>query len=77
MPAANEGYTLTHLMLARLGGRVYFKYIESEANPSDGCSRAGLLDEWTLHQGWLLMPAELPPLFYTGFKSLAEAVTLI
>ena len=68
---------LTHLMLAQLGCRVYFEYIESEANPSDGLSRAGLLDEWTLQQGWLLMPAELPPLFYTGFKSLAEAVTLI
>ena len=29
---------LTHLMLALLGCRVYFEYIESEANPSDGLS---------------------------------------
>ena len=36
-----------HLTLAKLGCRVFFEWIESSANPSDGLSREGLSDQWT------------------------------
>ena len=68
---------LTHLMLARLGCRVYFEYIESEANPSDGLSRDGLLDSWTQAQGWTLLQAELPPFLHGAFDSLSAALCLV
>ena len=68
---------LTHLMLARLRCRAYFEYIESEANPSDGLSRDGLVDSWTMAQGWTLLPANLPPLLRCAFDSLSAALSLV
>ena len=38
--------SLAHLLFARLNCRIFWEYIESDANPSDGLSRRGLLDEW-------------------------------
>ena len=46
--------------LARLGCRLWLEWIDSESNPSDGLSRAGLDDEWTQHQGWSLMEFDFP-----------------
>ena len=67
---------LTQLLLARMGSRVYWEWVESDANASDGLSRAGLHDAWSLQQGWLLAPVHLPDILHTGFESLAEAVRL-
>ena len=69
--------SLAHLMFARLRCRVYFEYIESHANPSDGLSRAGLEDTWTLLQNWKLMTAEIPDLIAVAASSLTAALRLI
>ena len=41
--------------------------IDSEANCSDGLSRLGLLDPWTLRQGWLLSEAATPQVLHRRF----------
>ena len=46
--------------LARLGCRLWLEWIDSESNPSDGLSRAGLDDERTQQQGWSLMEFDFP-----------------
>ena len=69
--------SLTQLLLARLSARVYWEWIESEANASDGLSRLGLSDPWSIAQGWRLSSALLPSILRTGFDSLAQAVQLI
>ena len=51
----------TSLWSARLDSRIWFEYVESEANISDGLSRLGLSDPWTCSQGWALFPALIPP----------------
>ena len=43
-----------------LQARVWFKWIDSASNPSDGLSRAGLEDSWTLQQGWDLAEVDFP-----------------
>ena len=50
--------SLCHLAWASLSARVWIEYIPSDSNPSDGLSRDGLRDEWTLKQAWQL--GELP-----------------
>ena len=65
---------LTHLMFALLGARVYFEWVDSEANPSDGLSRLGLLDPWTLCQGWSLLEAPLPPWQVLSGATFSEAI---
>jgi len=50
----------THLMLSFLQCRVWFEYVESEANVSDGLSRDGISDTWSKQQGWRLAEAQLP-----------------
>ena len=52
--------TITHLLLASLGCRVYFEHVESGASVSDGLSREGLEDAWTKSQGWYPVNAVLP-----------------
>ena len=42
------------LQLQKLNCRVWFEWIDSEANPSDGLSREGLQDRWTQEQDWHL-----------------------
>ena len=39
-----------HLLWLNLGTRVWIEWIDSASNPSDGLSRAGLQDPWTLAQ---------------------------
>ena len=68
---------VTQLLLTRLGCRVYWEYVESDSNPSDGLSRDGLVDEWTLKQGWLLQPASMPLILHTALTSLSEALLLV
>ena len=50
----------SHLLLAFLRCRVWFEYVESEANVSDGLSRDGLSDTWSQQQGWSLSEAFVP-----------------
>ena len=51
---------LTHLAMLRSGTRIWFEWIDSDSNPSDGLSRDGLTDAWTIAQQWSL--SELPPI---------------
>ena len=54
-----------HLTWAKLGARVWFEWIASDDNPSDGLSRDGLLDPWTLQQvpSWSLVSLQPPSWF--------------
>ena len=69
--------SLAHLLFARLNCRIFGEYIASDANPSDGLSRKGLLDEWTQLQGWSLSPAHIPDLLQVAAVSLSAALQLI
>ncbi|CAE6920920.1 aspC [Symbiodinium sp. CCMP2592] len=51
---------LSALFLLRLNARLWVEWINSDANCSDGLSRDGVHDEWTLDQGWDLSVAQLP-----------------
>ena len=42
------------LMFMQCRCRVWFELVDSESNVSDGLSRAGVADPWTLSQGWIL-----------------------
>jgi hypothetical protein len=49
---------------------VWFEWIDSDSNPSDGLSRLGLEDPWTLEQGWKL--AEVSEIAWSDlFKTFA------
>ena len=54
-----------HLCWARLGIRSWIEWVASDDNPSDGLSRAGLNDPWTLMQKppWVLVDLLPPPWF--------------
>ena len=39
---------------AHLGHNAWFEWIDSDSNPSDGLSRLGVEDPWTLKQDWSL-----------------------
>ena len=39
-----------HWRLTAVGCRAWFEWVDSESNPSDGLSRDGEADEWTLKQ---------------------------
>jgi hypothetical protein len=49
-----------HIVLASLSCRVWWEYVPSEVNPSDGLSRDGIKDLWTISQGWDLLEVDLP-----------------
>lgn len=50
-----------HWLAASINCRVWIEWIDSESNPSDGLSRLGLIDPWTLLQDWELGLAMTPP----------------
>ena len=50
-----------HWLLLKYSIRLWVEWIDSKSNPSDGLSRLGLLDPWTLQQGWSLDEGSLPP----------------
>ena len=52
--------TIAHLLYVKLHIRVYFEWVDTNANISDGLSRVGLVDPWTMNQNWQLYIAELP-----------------
>ena len=49
-----------HYLLQHFRVRVWFEWIDGQSNPSDGLSRAGLLDTWTQHQAWQLFELDFP-----------------
>ena len=51
---------LSALLLLQLEARLWVEWINSDANPSDGLSRDGLDDSWTLEKGRDLSAARLP-----------------
>ena len=57
-----------------LGCRCWFEWIDSKSNPSDGLSRDGLEDEWTLRQNWHLDIGHVPDMMASRF-SLTAIVT--
>ena len=64
---------LANLMLARYGVRVYFEYVESEANWSDGVSRHGGEDPLARTHGFSLTRASLCPLTPLLYQPLRDA----
>ena len=50
-----------HWLLLKYSIRLWVEWIDSKSNPSDGLSRDGLDDSWTLQQGWSLDWGSLPP----------------
>ena len=45
---------LTTVKQATLKASIWFEWIDSDSNPSDGLSRDGVVDPWTVDQGWEL-----------------------
>ena len=62
---------IAHLLLLKFQIKVWFEWIDSDSNPSDGLSRDGLLDVWTLEQGWEL--SEPAPLQLSELSSLLSS----
>ena len=52
------------------------EWIDSESNPSDGLSRSGAIDEWTLTQGWNIRDARVPDWADTDFVQHLAQFTL-
>ena len=54
-----------HLLYHLLNCRVWIEWVDSHSNPSDGLSRLGLSDPWTIAQEWQLaeyiFPSNLLP----------------
>lgn len=49
-----------HLQFHELQMRTWVEWVDSASNPSDGLSRLGLLDEWTLAQKWQVSEYAFP-----------------
>ena len=60
---------LAHLAALRYSCQLWFEWIDSDSNPSDGLSRLGINDAWTLAQGWRLR--ELEPLTWSELSAVA------
>ena len=50
-----------HWLLFRVDCRPWFEWVDSKSNCSDGLSRDGLEDVWTIAQGWQLKEGKMPP----------------
>lgn len=64
-----------HLTLFKLKARIWYEWIDSGSNPSDGLSRLGLADPWTRAQFWHIKEYDfpeklLPARFLSSFASL-------
>ena len=49
-----------HWLLMRIDCRIWIEWIDSDSNPSDGLSRLGIHDPWTIEQGWQLQQGLVP-----------------
>ena len=72
----DQGVAVVHLLLARLRARVWFEYVESHANWSDGASRLLLLGPWSAHHGFQLVTGDVPSWPWTVPPDQRVAVTL-
>ena len=55
----------------------WFEWIDSDSNPADGLSRDGLLDQWTIQQGWELLEFGQPEMDRVKEYMLQEHVTRV
>ena len=60
---------LAHLAALRYHCQLWFEWIDSDSNPSDGLSRLGVRDTWTWAQGWHLQ--EFAPLTWNKLSEVA------
>ena len=56
----HEVVQATNLVLHELSSRVWWEWIDSSSNPSDGLSRSGLDDIWSQTQPWKLCEIPFP-----------------
>eukprot|EP00435_Cladocopium_sp_Y103_P028233 s1719_g7.t1 len=64
-----------HVIAFKNKMRIWFEWIDSASNPSDGLSRLGITDPWTCKQGWNIaeypFPTQLlPARFFSTFAQL-------
>ena len=71
-PQIAAGVEAVHFALAFMGIRVWFEYVESHANWSDGASRDLLEDKWSRENGFKL---ELEPIPEWPWIQSSEEVT--
>ncbi len=50
----------SHLLLQQSSTRVWYEWIDSKSNVSDGLSRLGVCDPWTAKQNWLVFDYPFP-----------------
>ena len=66
-----------HLLWCRLRVRVWIEWVDSDSNPSDGLSREGVTDPWTVRMAtlwnWQLKQVDPPPID----SLMAEATRLL
>ena len=67
----------THLALIEEQCTAWFEWIDSDSNPADGLSRDGLLDQWTIQQGWELLEFGQPEMDRVKEYMLQEHVTRV
>ena len=67
----------THLALIERQCAAWFEWIDSDSNPADGLSRDGLLDQWTIQQGWELLEFGQPEMDRVKEYMLQEHVTRV
>ena len=65
---------LCHLLWASLEARVWLEYVPSADNPSDGLSRDGVADSWTVQQSWSLSTTDCLPWHQYHDTPLLEAL---
>ena len=59
-PTLDAGAATIHLLLAALGARAWFEYVESDANWSDGASRSLADDPWAKANGFIVEIGGVP-----------------
>ena len=69
----------SQLLCHSLNARLWIEWIDSESNPSDGLSRLGISDPWTVLQGWQVQeypyPDDLlPDRFLASFEHSLNAI---
>ena len=70
----DRGCAVAHLALAKLRSTVWFEYVESNSNWSDGASREGLKDPWTRENGFSVGVCEVPIWPWTADADRREAL---
>ena len=56
----DAGAATIHLLLAALGARAWFEYVESDSNWSDGASRSLADDPWAKANGFTVEIGDVP-----------------